>query len=79
MYKVMRMLVWAALVVGQLYLSSLVYAGGGDFGPEQRAVPQTKVVVVQPDGNNTAIYVGAVATILAAGIGYLGVKHSRRK
>jgi hypothetical protein len=61
--------------------ATVAYAGGGNFDQEQEqmSAPQSKVVVVNPPSDNTAIYVGAAATVLAAGIGYLGVRHQRKK
>lgn len=63
-----------------LLVAGAAFAGGGDFNdsPQQMAMPQTKVVVVQPGGDNTAAYVTAAAVIVAAGIGYLGVRRNRK-
>ena len=70
------MRLFAATFILSLFLGTAALAGGpsGD-GPEQQ---MAQVVVVQPEPDHTAIYVGAVATLLAAGIGYLGVRRSRK-
>jgi hypothetical protein len=64
-----------------LVFSFSAQAGAPSFDQEQApyTVPQTKVVVVPQSGDNTGIYVGAFATIVAAGIGYLGVRYQRKK
>jgi hypothetical protein len=66
------MRLFAATFILSLFLGAAALAGGG---PEQQ---MAQVVVVQPEPDHTAIYVGAVATVLAAGIGYLGVRRSRK-
>ncbi len=72
------MRLFAATFILGLFLGTAALAGGpsGD-GPEQQ-MAQTKVVVVQPEGDNTAAYVTAFGVIAAAGIGYLGVRKSRK-
>ena len=75
MMKILLTLGFGLLVAGA------AFAGGGDYNdmPQQQvAMPQTKVVVVQPEGDNTAAYVTAGAVIVAAGIGYLGVRKNRK-
>jgi hypothetical protein len=69
-----------ATAVLALFLAPAAFAGGSfEDSPEQMAIPQTKVVVVQPDGgDNTAIYVGAATAILVAGITTFGVIKSRK-
>jgi hypothetical protein len=66
------MRLFVATFILSLFLGTVALAGGG---LEQQ---MAQVVVVQPEPDHTAIYVGAVATVLAAGIGYLGVRRSRK-
>jgi hypothetical protein len=74
----MKILLATAVTALFLLIPFAAMAGGGLDTPEQMALPQTKVVVVQPNGDNTAAYVAAAAVVVAAGIGYLGVRKNRR-
>ena len=74
------MRLFAATFIFSVFIGTSAFAMGGWEEPEQQKMaPQTKVVVVQPEPDHTAIYVGAVATVIAAGIGYLGVRRSRKE
>ena len=65
-----------------LLTAAVAQAGGGSFDdmPQQQMAPQGKVVVVTPPSDNTAIYVGATATIVTGlGVAYIGVRNRKRE
>jgi len=62
-----------------IMIATASFAGGGSPPPQQMAPMQPNVVVVNPDSGNFEAYLGALATLAAAGIGYLGVRYSRKK
>jgi hypothetical protein len=54
-------------------------SGDGWDSPQQQMAPQTKVVVVQPDNDNTAIYVVGGMTLLGTlGAAAIGVRRNRK-
>jgi hypothetical protein len=70
------------VVIGfSLLVAGASLAGGGNFDdmPQQQMAPQGKVVVVAPPSDNTGAYIAAMATVVAAGLGYLGVRQARKK
>jgi len=78
--RVLKGFGWTLLVIGQLWLSSVVYGGGGSVEDmPQQQMGKIVVNVDTPPSDNTAIYVGAAATVTAAGLGYLGVRQARKK
>ncbi len=77
MKKLLLALGFSLLVAGS------AFAGGpsGDEPMQQQMAPQGKIVVNLPPApprDNTAAYVTAAAVVVAAGIGYLGVRRNRK-
>jgi len=65
-----------------LLVAGTSLAGGGlsEDTPQQQMAPQGKVVVVTPPSDNTAIYVGAAATVVTGlGVALIGVRARRKK
>jgi len=73
---------WAAAVL-VLFLAPAVFAGQpfNEDSPEQRTMPPVIVNIDTPPvppSDNTGAYIAAAGVVLAAGIGYLGVRKSRK-
>jgi len=64
-----------------LLVAGAVFAGGGDFNdmPQQQMSGKIVVNVPAPPADHTAAYVTAAGVIVAAGIGYLGVRANRKR
>lgn len=68
------------VIILSMMLAMSAFAGGGDFPPEQRAIPQTTIVL---DGGDKGFPWGEVVVALIAatgviGAGYVGAKYGRK-
>lgn len=71
--------VFCVIILSTMFAVS-AFAGGGDFPPEQRSIPQTTIVL---DGGEKGFPWGeVVAALIAAGgvigAGYVGAKYGRK-
>ncbi len=66
---------------GLLVAGTAFSGGGGNFDDMQQQQMSGKIVVNVDTlpRDNTAVYVAAAATVMAAGLGYLGVRQARKK
>lgn len=72
------MRLFVATFILSLFLGTSALAMDGSNDRQEQEQMTQKTIIIQPDTDHTAIYVGAVATILAAGIGFAAVRQNRK-
>jgi len=76
MMKLLLTLGFALLVAGSAFAGN----AGGDMEQQQQQMSGKIVVNVPPaPPDHTAAYIAAGATVLTAGLGYLGVRANRKR
>ena len=68
------------VIILSTMLAAAAFAGGGEFSPEQRALPQTTIVL---DGGEKGfpwkeVITAAGAVVAAIGAAYVGAGYSRK-